>query len=316
MTALGESRHGFLNSSLNPANPLERLTSDLRRRLIAQGWPFRALFSVKPISDFYDLCAFVQTHRRIPNFRKTHYFNDYLFHLKATGENLALRRKTSDKEQTKNYLADLLGVNYSVPTLDIIADAKAVADYQFPAWSIVKPTHMSGVVFRCGAQQPTTAERAVMRSWFDLDYGVMTGEWNYRGLQPKIIIEPFLTLNGGASHDVRFFVYQGKVQVIEVYCGRYRDPTMDFFDRDWVAIPDIRATRYGRSAAPIAPPKRLPAMLEIAERVGRELSFVRVDFFTDFEDRFFIGELTHINGNARVHFEPVSSERLFLGQNR
>jgi hypothetical protein len=313
MTALHETRQGFLNSALDAANPWERLTSNLRRRLIARGWPFRALFSVKPISDLYDFCAFVQAHRRIPNFRKTHYFNDYLFHIKTTGENLALRSKTSDKEQTKNYLAGLLGANYSVPTLDVIADAQALADYQFPLRSIVKPTHMSGVVFRCGTQQPTRAERAVMQSWFDVDYAVLTGEWNYRGLRPKIIIEPFLTLNGGVSHDVRFFVYQGKVRVIEVYCGRYRNPTMDFFDAGWNAIPNIRASRYGRSRTPISRPEKLPAMLEIAERIGRELSFVRVDFFTDFQDQFYIGELTHINGNARVHFEPVSSERLFLG---
>ena len=182
----------------------------------------------------------------------------------------------------------------------------------FPQGSIVKPTHMSGVVFRCGSQQPTPAERAIMQSWFRTDYGVITGEWNYRKLKPKIIVEEFLSLNGGASHDVRMFVADGKVRIIEVYCGRYRQPSMNFFDRDWNAITSVRAKGYRQSATPIPAPKQLPTMIQLAERIGQELSFVRVDFFTDFEDAFFIGELTHIVGNCHVVFEPVPAERYFL----
>jgi hypothetical protein len=100
MTAATNLRTGFLNSTIPASTPWTRLTHDARRRLIGRGRPFTTMFSFKPFSDLYDFCAFVSTHKRIPNFRRTRYINDYLFHVKWTGENLALRRRTSDKDRS------------------------------------------------------------------------------------------------------------------------------------------------------------------------------------------------------------------------
>ena len=303
---------GFLSSHTKSEAAAWSPPPDLRKRLVARGWPFTAAFGTGLVSDSFDLCAFVLKHRRWPNYRKTGYFNDFLYFMKHSRDNLALRRRATDKELAKQFLKELLGAEYTVPTLDVIEQRDALPDYRFPLNSVVKPTHLSGHIYLCGERQPSAAERAAMQSWFDIDYALITGEWNYRGLRPKVIVEPFLSLNDGASHDIRFFAYQGKVRVVELYSGRYRGATLDYFDRDWKRIPDLRAVGYPLSSGEPVRPQQFDRMLELAERIGREFSFVRVDFFTDFADRFYIGELTHCTGNGRVVFAPTSSERYFL----
>lgn len=266
----------------------------------------------RSISLMMDRVAFFETHRRLPNFPKTHYLNDYLFEIKTTAENIDLRRRTTDKVEVRSYLADKLGADLSIPTLAVLDNQDEVESFVFPSDAMVKPTHLSGIVYRSGAGQPNDADRRRMKSWFETDYGRISNEANYRGLRPRIIVEPFLSLNGGYCCDVRIFVFRGIVTVIEVVGNRYHNPTIDFFTPDWKRSYYWRKNGCGHSDDLIPRPDRLKEMLTISREIGKDFSFIRVDCLTDFRDHLYICELTHISGNCRDRIEPLHADRFYV----
>src|SRR6187431_1886231 len=95
---------GFLTPYRKRAKTLQhRLFANKRRRLDALGWPFRTMLDWPVLWRLSSLLAFLEAHGRWPHFARTGYLNDYLYRLKVTGENIDLRRRTSDKELVKQY---------------------------------------------------------------------------------------------------------------------------------------------------------------------------------------------------------------------
>lgn len=289
-----------------------RLFSNKRSRLQRLGWPFRRILSSPLLGRISNLYSFWEVHRRLPDFESTGYLNDFLYRVKTSCENLALRKRTSDKALVKVFLEEKLGARYTIPTIAVLDAPGEVDEYRFPANCIVKPTHMSGEIFCCYGDQPSARERDRMKRWFRIDYGRVSNEANYRGLTPRIIVEPFLTLNGSYCFDVRFFVFGGKVTVIEVVSGRYHRPTIDFYDADWNRRTDWRKNGCGHRESGHPRPERLEEMLAICRTIGADFSFVRVDFLTDFASQFYICELTHISGNCRDVISPPAAERFYV----
>lgn len=278
------------------------------------------LFRTWLFSNFYEFLVFVVIHRRFPRFRRTGYLNDLLFRLRATEADLVFRAFTSDKEFMKAYVRGLSARDLTIPTLGLIRSAVEVDDYRFPPDSVVKPTHMSGeVVFVREDGQVSQADRVRMKRWFKQNFGAMTGERHYLRLKPKIIIEPWLKLNGDFCNDYKLHVYAGKARLVEVAVDRFHDDGSRwmYFDCWWRRIA-VRSRDY----APFPPvddgtgatrkPDLFHEMIAVAEEIGRNAEYVRVDFYTDGQQQLYVGEISHIPANARERFEPAEGERYFI----
>ncbi len=281
--------------------------------------PFASLlFRSWLISNLYEAMVFICRHRRLPRFRKTRYLNDLLFRLRATESDYVLRAFTSDKEFVKLYVRGATGLDLGIPTLGVIRDASEIGAYRFPPNAVVKPTHMSGHVVFVGADGKVSEhDRHRMKAWMRQNFGVMTGERHYLRLEPKIIIEPWLKLNDGYCNDYKLHVYGGKAHLVEVAVSRFGDGggRWMYFDRHWQRL------RLASRDYPAAPewdaggwlrPKLLDRMLSVAETIGREFEYVRVDFYTDCGETLFIGEISHIPANTRERFDPAEDERFFV----
>lgn len=281
------------------------------------------LFANWIVSNLYEFLIFLAVHRRIPRFARTGYLNDLLFRLRATEDDLVLRSFTSDKEFAKTYIRGLLGDDLAVPTLGVIRDAGQIDGYRFPSNSVVKPTHMSGQVVFVGPDgRVSEAERSRMKVWMTQNFGVMTGERHYLRLRAKIIIEPWLKLNGDFCDDFKLHVYRGEVRLVEVAVERINNENKYlYFDRNWGRLNFI-----SRDYEPLLPspgaqeqqkahvkrPELFSKMLAVAEAIGRQLEYVRVDLYTDRGQQLYVGEISHISANARERFVPVEAERLFI----
>ena len=88
---------------------------------------------------------------------------------------------------------------------------------------------------------------------------------------------------------------------IQVDAGRFGGRTQDFYDADWKHLP------MSGGPAWISPererPERLDEMISIAERLGAETDFVRVDLYA-LPDRIVFGELTSYPAGGDSPFEP------------
>jgi hypothetical protein len=249
----------------------------------------------------YSLIKFVRVHRRFPS-RNRPLFNDQIFYSKIAPEIMdPLRLYSTDKEYFKKLVAAELGKRYVVPTLSILRSESEIDEFDFPDSFCAKPTHMSGEVQIVRDGQ---ADRSRMKQWLKMNHYLRSRERNYRYLKPKVIVEPLL-FNDDDITDYRIFCYMGKPRLICVDIGKYTKYTRAMFTTDWVQ--QQFSLGYPMHEDTIARPNCLDAMLVAAATLSRDLSFVRVDFYTNGE-QFFLGELTHAHASASQQFIPKSAE--------
>ena len=247
---------------------------------------------------------FLKSHRRFPNHRML--LNDYLFRLKITGQ-LAdpLRVETTDKLLAKKYISQILGNDFVIPTVAVMASPQEVRGHVFSPGVVVKPSHMSGLVaiFRSQLDIETFAiERFIQ--WLSMDYYDESREQNYKGLEPRVIVED-IVFGPGPPDDYKVFCYMGRPRLIQVDSGRFHDHRRSFFDSKGKLL-DF-SLMYPAPVRPNPLPKNTNEMLWAASELSKEFEFVRIDMYSNGTE-IKIGEITHCPGSAGEKFSPKSSE--------
>jgi hypothetical protein len=133
----------------------------------------------------------------------------------------------------------------------------------------------------------------VIDDWFQSDYYKWTRERNYRGLVPKVIVEPYIFGKEGVE-DFKIICIHSTPNVIWVDIGRHSDHRRNLYDTDW----NLLDAQYGHLNGPEVPkPANLERMLQIAQKLSIGHSFLRVDLYTDGK-QILVGELTSFPTNA------------------
>jgi hypothetical protein len=272
---------------------------------------FRVLMPPNTTGD--RICAlveFVFNYRRWP--ARDNLFTNVNFRMKALGElGDPLRVFVSDKELSKLFIKAVAGEGFVVPTLAVLRSMEEVRAYEFPDNCCIKPTHANGkVIYRCHSGPVDLDE---IESWFRLNYYLKHREANYRTLRPKVIVEP-IVFGKPEPLDFKVFCFEGTPKFIVVDFDRQADHKRRLFDVDWTPLPF--SLTYPLSERTVERPKTLGIMLELATKLSRPVSFVRVDFYTE-DDKLFVGEITNLNGAANGRILPSSQEasasRLIFG---
>jgi len=251
--------------------------------------------------NLYHRILFLQRHRRLPKDQML--WNDVWFRIKTSGEiESPLRIYVSDKEHVKEYVRQTIGDRYNVPTIAVLRSPAEVDAYDFPADCCIKPTHASGQVILRKDGSPVDRER--IKRWFGIDYYRFGREWNYKGLEPKVIVEP-LIFGGTNVEDFKIFCWKGEPRLIQVDIDRYINHTRKFFDVDWNE--QDFSIIYPRSTADFPRPASLEKMLAAARKLSEPFSMVRIDLYSDGE-QVLVGEVTNCSENAGGYFVPRSAE--------
>lgn len=272
--------------------------------VLDRAWPrLRKLLPFNPTGDrLYHRLNFMRKHRRAPNGQML--WNDVWYRLKTSDEILEpLRVFVSDKEHVKQYVKAKVGDEHNVPTFAVLRTPEEVDAYDFPPDCCIKPTQASSQVIlrRDGAP----VDRALIKSWFSINYYRNGREWNYRDLEPKVIVEP-LIFGSTNVEDFKIFCFNGEPRIVQVDIDRYVDHTRKYFDVNWVE--QDFSILYPRSGAPFPRPASLDTMLSVARRLSAPFSFVRIDLYSDGE-QVLVGEITNCSENAGGVFVPRSAEK-------
>ena len=115
-------------------------------------------------------------------------------------------------------------------------------------------------------------------SWMSTIYSKR--EWAYQFITPKIMIEETLIqYNGGELMDYRCFTFNGKVGAIYLDSATFNIYNQKVFvDSTWK---ELKFTNDRELRPYILPekPENLSEIVDIAERLGQGLDFVRVDLY-------------------------------------
>jgi hypothetical protein len=232
----------------------------------------------------------------------------------------------ADKAAVREYVTSTIGERYLPDAYVITSDPRELLTAALPENYVLKPTHGSGaaiVVSPLAAAnswvptdpgswayshvRPDVADRhqlsRLAEGWVSQLYGRGPNhEWVYGRVPRQVIAEELLTgPDGGIPDDYKFFVFHGRCHYIQVDVGRFDQRTQDFFDPNWTHLPLSGGPAWAEPE--VARPKRLEEMIAIAERLGAETDFVRVDLY-NLGDRIVFGELTSYPAGGNSPFEP------------
>ncbi|HLJ59911.1 MAG TPA: ATP-grasp fold amidoligase family protein [bacterium] len=208
-----------------------------------------------------------------------------------------------DKYAVRDYVRDRIG-EHMLPRLYWVT--KTPADIPFddlPDKFVVKATHGSGWVHLVPDKARLDRRDLLDRCtcWLRWNYYNYAREWAYKHIEPRIIVEEFISDGRGpAPVDYKFYVFGGKVHLIYAIIGRFIDVRNNGYTRSWDRIE--MKTRGKSIDQPMPRPPHLDEMLEYAERLGDGLDFLRVDLYD--AGKVYFGEMTLYPSAGGEFFDP------------
>jgi hypothetical protein len=215
----------------------------------------------------------------------------------------------SDKLAVRSYIASRVGEEFLIPLL-WSGDASDIPFDRIEAPFVIKSNHASGhcVMVADAVEVDREGLRLRATKWMAETHGVQHDEIGYVLVPPQIMIEKTVTTDSGERpNEVRLFVFDGKVKVINtvfIESGEVRNGA--FHTCDWTRL-DWHFSRLLDREFP--PPKRLADMIHVAEQLGRDLDHVRIDVY-DCGDRIHVGEMTLYSWSGLSRFNPDEADRL------
>ena len=123
-------------------------------------------------------------------------------------------RKMADKYEMKEYVSQLVGSEYVVPTLGIYDRFEDIDFSILPSEFVMKTTHDSHSIILCKDKKTLdyTFAKQVLSNSQKRDYYYYSREWPYKGLNRRIIIEPYFKDNSNSEYlrDYKFFCFNGE----------------------------------------------------------------------------------------------------------
>jgi TupA-like ATPgrasp len=245
---------------------------------------------------------FAYYNHRLPRFGKPVTFSDKV-NWRIMNDRRPLLEWTCDKLAMKERASaaglDGLRVPY---TFWAGTDIGELCATDLPERWVLKPNHRSGLVYFGNGPANHQEVAAVTASWLDQFESSSMHEWAYSTARPMLMVEELLGPPGAPPPDYKFFVFDGKPEMIEMV-NRYDGNQQRLYRPDWSPLEVL----YGpQGMAPIAPPPpNLDQMLDIAAQLGQPFDFMRIDLY-DVDGAVVFGEFTPYPCGGLERFVPAS----------
>lgn len=267
--------------------------------LVGGPWQHRLANLVISLRYFRNTKIYVRVAGRAPNYIDPRHYTEKMQCRKLFDRNPVFNT-LCDKLAARTYVG-AAGVDLKLPELYWSGeDADEIPFDHLPASYVVKPNHRCGAMYAVGDGEiaDRLKIRSLCRRWLRSPYGRRLGEWGYRDVPRKIIVEERLPAAPGAAFpdDYKLVMFGGSVVWIEVAHDRggagYRKT---YFDRNWDRLRFLRwrgSVRTLRQPMDHVPrPAPFVRMLEAAEKLGAGFDQLRVDLYVIGDDIYF-GEFT------------------------
>lgn len=219
-----------------------------------------------------------------------------------------------DKYEVKKYVANKIGNQYVIPTLDVWNRVEDIDFNKLPHQFVLKCTHDSGGLIICKDKTKfnvTKAKKTLHKS-LSRNFYYMGFEWPYKNVKPRIIAEEYMEDSKTKElRDYKFFCFNGEVKALFIATERQKegeDVKFDFFDVDFNHLP----FKQGHENARVLPekPLRFMEMKELAAILSKGIPQVRVDFY-EVDGRVYFGEMTFFHHGGWTRFDPDEWDTIF-----
>ena len=297
------------------------------KKIIQAGLNFSQYFWTHFVSDKYYVRRRFKTKMGYElNLNNPRTLNEKINWLKINARS-DLHTQCSDKFAVRDYVKAKIGDKYLVPLYVRTNQVLDIDPLTLPATPfIIKTNHDSGggVVVKDKTEINWSDLRNKLAVRLKKNYYYKSKEWQYKNVQPCIIVEKLLAgQNGGLPFDYKLHCFNGIVNMIQVDTGRYTDNHhRNWYNRDWQREPYKWSSKIGEnkytdpSDEDVERPQNLELMIELSEVLAQEFDYARIDWY-DVEGKLYFGEITfHHDGGVRPiiprEWDLILGERLKL----
>ncbi len=201
----------------------------------------------------------------------------------------------ADKYAVRQYIAEKLGEQYLIPLLGVWDDPEDIDFDALPEQFVLKCNHNSGLgmcICKDKSKLDIDKVKSELKKGLKQDYYLTAREWPYKDIPKKIIAEKFMIDNETQElRDYKFFCFGGECRCMKVDFDRFIEHHANYYN------PQGNSIDLGETVCPPDPnkivvlPKSKDKMIEYAERLSKDIPFLRVDFY-DVNGDIYFGELT------------------------
>lgn len=243
-----------------------------------------------------------------PNLHRPKSFNEKLQWMKLHDKN-PLFSLYADKFRVREHIVETIGEGYLIPLLGVFNKAEDIVFDSLPNQFVLKCNHGAGCNIICKDKTRFDRRAAIIKlnEWMAKDYSHFKREYHYASIERKIICEQFMTdRETGDLRDFKFFCIGGEIQMIQVDMNRFSNHTRNIYDKDWNLL-DVEISFPRDTTCKVAPPKELPEMIAIANKLSKDFKQVRVDLYV-INHKVYFGELTFFSGAGFSKYNPRKFE--------
>ena len=239
-----------------------------------------------------------------PNFRTPKSYNEKLQWLKLNYKRSEYTQMV-DKVAAKDYVANIIGDKYIIPTLGVWNSVDEIDWNKLPNQFVLKAAHDSGGIVVCKDKSKLDIKeaKAMLAGAGKNDYTKYNKEYVYHDVPHRFIAEKYMEDESGFElKDYKIFCCDGVPKYLFVATGRQQhDTRFDFYDCNFNHLPVLN----GHPNADVWPakPKNFEEMLEVAAKLSKGMPEVRVDLY-NINGRIYFGELTFFHWSGLTPYEP------------
>lgn len=267
------------------------------------------LFLDKILGYKYEKYKFYKAQGYKLNLRNPKTFNEKIVYKKLNDDN-PLIPIIVDKYEVRNYIKELIGEERAneilIPLLHVTNNPNDIPFNDLPDKFIVKSNHGSGQIMIITPENNKSKKEIINKcyEWLNEPYKNLERLWFVSKINRKILIEKLLIdSSGNIPKDYKFHVFNGKCELVHVIFDKYNNNSTkkSFYDRKWNKLNVVKG-RFEQGDE-VDKPNNSERMFLLAEELGQEFDFIRVDLY-EIDSKIYFGELTPYPSTGRAKFEP------------
>lgn len=221
-------------------------------------------------------------------------------------DNTKEKTMLSDKILVRDWIKTKIGEEYLVPLYGVYNSFDEIDFSKLPLSFVIKTNNGCGtnLIVKDKSQFDKIQARNIVNKWLETNYFLFAGEWQYKDIRPRILIEKYIEDFDKDLPDFKYFCFNGQPYYI-LYCFNRNikeEPDNTFYDLSWK---NMKFSYFGQlyDKDDIPKPDNLQKMNEIAKKLCEGFKHVRVDLY-NIRGKIYFGEMTFTSYGGFIRFNP------------